>query len=164
MDITIQNKLIISIDNDNYEFQYIQDLVPECENGQLKVVNHSESEYKDYPKNRYGEKEYCSFKIDYEKNISGVYLWVIDNKIIYIGETDDFAERFNIGYGNISPYNCTIKGQVTNCKMNNVVLELFRKNNKIVHLYFMPAANYKAIEEKLLSNIKTEYNSKNNKN
>ena len=47
--------------------------------------------------------------------------------------------------------------------MNNVVLELYRKYNKIVHLYFLPCKKHKEIEKILLANINTKYNSKNNK-
>lgn len=164
MNIVMQNKLTISIDKQIYEFEYLQDLVPNCKNGILDIYNHIDNQYKDLKKNKFGEKDFCKFKINYPKKISGVYLWVVDNEIIYIGETEDLLKRFNANYGHITPYNCTIKGQTTNCKMNNIVLELFRKRNKIVHLYFMPAKNYKEIEAILLANINTKYNSKNNKN
>ena len=164
MEVEIQNKIKIKIDSKVYEFEYIQDLVPNCKNGVLDIYNHIDSKYNDLKKNKYGEKDFCKFKIKYPKKISGVYLWVVESEIIYIGETEDLLSRFNTNYGHITPYNCIIKGQTTNCKMNNTVLELFRKHNKIVHLYFLPTPNNKEVEAILLANINTKYNSKNNKN
>lgn len=161
MSVNIINKIIITINDEDYEFKHIQDLIPECENNHLKVYEHNDSKYSEYQKNKFGERDYCSFKINYPKNISGVYLWVVDEKIIYIGETDDLTNRFNAGYGKITPYNCNINGQTTNCKMNGVVLDLFRQN-KIISLYFLKTTEYKEVEKILLENITTEYNSKNN--
>ena len=172
----LQNELIINIDNEEYKFKYVQDLIPVCQNGELRVYNHLNSAYNNYEKNEYGGNDFCDFWIEYPKNISGVYIWVInkdkykdkDNfddkyEIIYIGEAKDLLTRFNTNYGHISPYNCTKNGQRTNCKMNNVVLELYRKHNKIVHLYFLPCKNHKKVETILLANINTKYNAKNNK-
>ncbi len=163
MEVEIQNKIKIKIDSKVYEFEYIQDLIPMCQNGKLRVYNHLNSAYNGYEKNEYGKNDFCDFWIEYPKGKSGVYIWVVENEIIYIGETEDLLSRFNTNYGHITPYNCTIKGQTTNCKMNNTVLELFRKHNKIVHLYFLPTPNNKEVEAILLANINTKYNSKNNK-
>ena len=49
---------------------------------------------------------------------------VRDGQIIYIGETAGLRQRFNMGYGNISPRNCYVGGQSTNCKMNKIVPKL----------------------------------------
>lgn len=162
MTIVDDNKrdLLVEVDNDKYTFKYIQDIVPETENGQIKVYNHRDK-YPEHEKNKYGNLDFCSFKIDYPNNVSGVYIWIVDREIIYIGETDDFAKRFNQGYGNITPYNCNKTGQTTNCKMNNVVLNL-AKDNKVVKLYFYPTDNYKKIELQLLQVCDTQYNQKNN--
>ena len=161
MEIVFTNNVLINLDNEKYEFLYVQDLVPLCCDKNLNVYDHKDSEYTDRKKNAFGERDYCSFKIDYPQKVSGVYLWVVDDEIIYIGETDDLVKRFNSGYGKITPYNCTTKGQITNCKMNGVVLDYFCQN-KVIHLYFLPTTNYKQVELKLLSNIRTKYNSKNN--
>lgn len=164
MNVENQKQISVSLDNITYTFDYIQDLIPIHKNGELYVYNHRDNEkYKERPKNKYGHKDYCKFKINFPKKISGVYLWIVDEQIIYIGEAKDLRVRFNTNYGHITPYNCTKKGQVTNCKMNNVVLELFKNENKIIHLYFMQTENHKEIESILLAKINTKYNSKNNK-
>lgn len=105
--------------------------------------------------------KFCKFKLKSDKvdNISGVYIWVLDNEIIYIGETNKLKDRFNTGYGIICPRNIFKGGQSTNCKMNRVILNK-AKENKYVTIYFHKTPYYKKIESFLLSKYKTEYNSK----
>ena len=67
-----------------------------------------------------------------------------------------------MGYGTISPRNCFIGGQKTNCKMNNVVFNTYTNGQKI-DIYFYETKEYKAIEKELLDDIITPYNVKNNK-
>jgi len=67
-----------------------------------------------------------------------------------------------MGYGTISPRNCFEGGQKTNCKMNKVVLEIY-KNGQKIDIYFYETKDYKAIEKELLESITTPYNVKNNK-
>ena len=91
----------------------------------------------------------------------GVYLWVSGEEIIYIGETRDFAKRFNMGYGNISPRNCFKGGQNTNCKMNKIVMKYYEKHVPI-NLYFLETNEHKKVERELLDHINTKFNKKNN--
>ena len=103
---------------------------------------------------------FCKFKLDLPRT-SGVYLWVVDNEIIYIGEALNFRSRFNNGYGNISPRNCYKNGQSTNVRMNRIVLSNYENNSK-VDIYIYETPNRKQIETYLLSNIHTKYNIKHN--
>lgn len=102
--------------------------------------------------------EFCKFKLDLPKT-SGVYLWTVDNEIIYIGEAVNLYSRFNSGYGNISPRNCYKGGQSTNIKMNKVVVSYFKKH-KTIKIYYFLSKDHKNIEKYLLQNIKTKYNKK----
>ena len=126
------------------------------------------------PQNNYNNKKDYPYLIDIDKNslfckfkpnlpkIKGVYLWV-DNydEIIYIGEEKNLYERFNSGYGNISPRNCYKGGQSTNVKMNRVALSYFN-NNHSIYIYICETPEHRAIEKKLLTLIKTQYNIQNN--
>lgn len=94
-------------------------------------------------------------------NWPGVYLWIVDSQIINIGETNNLKRRFNMGYGIISPRNCYIGGQSTNCKINKVVLD-FYKQGKIISLYFYRTELHKQVELELLRKISTPYNVKDN--
>lgn len=119
-----------------YEFHFIQKLIPECTNGNIKEYFPQEyyQNAKNLPLLPNGDGVFCRFSIN-APNASGVYLWVADEKIIYIGETTDLSRRFNTGYGCISPRNCYAGGQSTNCKMNKVVMEQYRLGSP-VKLYF----------------------------
>lgn len=80
---------------------------------------------------------------------SGVYLWEVNKTIIYIGESKNLYKRFNNGYGNISPRNCFIGGQSTNCKMNKIVKYFYEKNLNI-KIYYLLTTDYKFIEKDLI--------------
>lgn len=101
--------------------------------------------------------KFCHFKANLPKE-SGVYLWVVNKEIIYIGEAKDLKSRFNSGYGNISPRNCFKGGQSTNVKMNQVALSHYEK----IKIYFIKIDRHKEIELYLLNKIDTPYNVKNN--
>lgn len=146
-----------------YEFRFLQQLSPECDDDGQIVRHYPQDSYHNrngIPLSDYGKGAFCRFSIS-AGDWPGVYLWVVDGAIIYIGETAGLKRRFNMGYGNISPRNCYVGGQSTNCKMNKVVLSLHEKG-KTVGLYFYQTADYKRIELDLLGRTNTPYNVKNN--
>lgn len=146
-----------------YEFRYLQDLLPDCNEAGNVIKFYPQNDYinkKNLPLSCHGKGAFCRFSIKAE-DWPGVYLWVVDEQIIYIGETAGLRLRFNMGYGNISPRNCYVGGQSTNCKMNKVVLSMYEQG-KIVSLYFYNTTDYKRVELDLLGNINTMYNKKDN--
>lgn len=144
-----------------YKFEFLQELIPECDaDGRIKEYRPQENYHKNKPLNPHGSGTFCRFSI-HAGNWPGVYLWVVDDEIIYIGETSSLAQRFNTGYGVIQPVNCYVGGQVTNCKMNKVVLKQAKKG-QYVKLYFFETEDYKIVELELLRQIKTKYNVKDN--
>ena len=91
----------------------------------LKALKESGDE--DYLKflNELGDKLFCEFKINERLNDKGIYCFLIDKEIKYIGRCiDNFGKRINQGYGKIYPKNCFIDGQITNCKINSTVNSL----------------------------------------
>ena len=147
-----------------YEFHHIADLVPDNDDGIIKTYTPQE-QYKG--KNNLelldeGVGEFCSFKLPNSSDVPGVYAWVVDGDVIYIGETKKLKARFNSGYGKISPRNCYKGGQKTNCKMNKVVKDYYN-NNKIIKIYFLQTNEYKAIEKVLITLLTPKYNEKGNK-
>ena len=103
---------------------------------------------------------FCKFKPNLP-NVKGVYLWVLNGEIIYIGEGVNLRDRFNNGYGNISPRNCFKGGQSTNVKMNRIVFCHY-ENNQHIDIYLCETSEHKQIEFMLLKKIKTKYNIQNN--
>jgi hypothetical protein len=72
--------------------------------------------------NKYGDNSFCKFSISEYLNDKGIYCYVKDGEIKYIGRcTDSFKKRINQGYGNIHPKNCFIDGQATNCHVNSII-------------------------------------------
>ena len=74
--------------------------------------------------NRYGDETYSRFSIQdpYWKQRKGLYCFTVGETIVYIGKCiDSFGKRINTGYGNISPKNCYLDGQATNCHINNLI-------------------------------------------
>ncbi len=107
--------------------------------------------------NRYGLGPFLKFKICNNYNKPGVYALTIGNMIKYIGETVNLSNRFNNGYGNISPRNCYKNGQETNCRLNSIIFEQIN-NGKDVMLWFCQTINYKQIEADLRLSLKPEWN------
>ncbi|MDK2903910.1 MAG: hypothetical protein PWP48_217 [Clostridiales bacterium] len=146
-----------------YTFVYIQDLIPDCD-ASRNVIKYCPQSYYDnkrrLPLSYHGGGAFCHFSIK-AGDWPGVYLWVVDERIIYIGETARLGQRFNMGYGNISPRNCYAGGQSTNCKMNKVVLDYYERG-KTISLYFYQTVEHKRIELELLKQIHPPYNARDN--
>ena len=84
-----------------------------------------------------------------------------EDKILYVGEIKNLAQRFNHGYGKITATNCYIGGTISNCRMNKVLLE-FYECGKIIRLYFYQTRKYKSVDKNILRAVKTPYNIKSN--
>lgn len=74
--------------------------------------------------NRYGDETYNRFSVQDSDWLDrkGLYCYVLDEVVVYVGQSRDcFGKRINQGYGNISPKNCYLDGQATNCHVNSLV-------------------------------------------
>lgn len=145
----------------NYEFEYVQELAPVTDrNGNIKLF-HPEEKYKNVKNHKLlsvGTGPFCHFSINPKwTSVSGVYVFYIDDELRYIGQCLDFAQRFNIGYGTISPRCCYEGGQSTNCKMNKVVLAAYENGQK-VDLYFFATPDYDRVEFELIQHFKPMHN------
>lgn len=100
-------------------------------------------DYKRYL-NKYGDEKYCIFKVEGLTCDKGIYCFIFKNEIKYIGRSKKtFKERFN-EYRKITPYNCLIDGQSTNCHINSRINTL---DNISVGLYKMPDKSNEEIEK-----------------
>ena len=128
------------------------------------LKQHNDIFYKKFL-NTYGDLEYSKFwlKDTKQHDLKGVYFYYVDNELKYIGRCrDSMQKRVNNGYGNISPKNCYIDGQSTNCKVNALVT----KYRESVQLKIYPMDDNIKIEEleiKLINKFIPEWNSKNTK-
>lgn len=144
-----------------YPFEFIQEICPERNPDGNIAEYYPEKLYFSHDKaalNKYGNGPFCRFSIDSNWNgVCGVYAFYIDDELVYIGKTENFGQRFNLGYGQISPRNCFLNGQVTNCKINKVVLNAVKKSQKI-ELYFYPTNEYSFVESELINYYSPKYN------
>jgi hypothetical protein len=96
--------------------------------------------------NSHGDKVFCDFSIpsNHLSKKKGLYCFVISNSIKYLGRSHDpFEKRLNQGYGRISPKNCYIDGQSTNCHINSLIAEYFDS----ISFYICPMADDLEIDE-----------------
>jgi len=72
--------------------------------------------------NENGDKAFCQFSIETHLKDKGLYCFAVNDSVKYVGRcTDSFKKRINQGYGRISPKNCFIDGQSTNCRINSLI-------------------------------------------
>lgn len=117
-----------------YDFTFIETLSPQRDASGTILEFSPQAAYAKaatVPLHRYGHGTFCRFRISAPKGLTGVYALVAEGAVDYIGECDDLARRFNMGYGTISPRNCYDKGQPTNCKLNRWVLEVAKAGGRV---------------------------------
>jgi hypothetical protein len=143
-----------------HEFKLITIIEPiRHEDGLLaKFMPQGEYDNKDnLALSRYGQGPFIKFNILKRYTASGVYAIVVDYELRYVGECENLPQRFNMGYGNISPRNCFTGGQDTNCRINNLIYQAISTCCQ-VSLWFHETSDYKRIEAKLRSTVPTEWN------
>ena len=145
---------------DGCQFKYVTNLTPERQpDGAVKALM-PQSRYKNtrcLPLNKYGAGPFCKFAIPNEYQTSGVYLFVAGSEVRYVGECMNLSNRFNAGYGNISPRNCFKGGQETNCRLNNLVYRA-ASEDETLSLFFHGTTDYKAIEARLRDKLRPPWN------
>ena len=139
-----------------YPFRFVQTLNPLRDSYGNIALFYPDQEASYGRKHEDGEGPFCKFSINAD-SVPGVYLWVSNGSIIYIGRTDNFRRRFNSDYGNISPRNCYDGGQKQCCRMNHVALSYYLQGGSI-DIYFCRTNDYVGVEANLLSQISTPYN------
>jgi hypothetical protein len=109
--------------------------------------------------NRYAAGPFCDFQLVEATAATGVYALIVGDALKYIGECERLESRFGpLGYGQISSRNCHVDGQATNCKINSLVLQGSRPEDR-VEVWFLPAhAERKTIESRLIREINPPWN------
>ena len=146
----------------NYDFEFIDNIIPLLdENGEI-IEFSPQNRYDNKNKiklHEYGNRSFCRFSIHSKwSKVPGVYAFFINGELAYIGQCCDFAKRINQGYGNISPRNCYIGGQSTNCKINKLILNSYSLGNKVT-LYFYKTNDYINVESLMIKELNPPYNS-----
>lgn len=113
--------------------------------------------------NDYGDSVYRSFYLDaplVARN-KGLYLFVMNaQEIKYIGsciKKSNFEKRIRQGYGNVSPRNCFLDGQSTNCRINSLINKNIDKV-KLFTLSMKRDSEIIAAEDYLIKRYKPAWN------
>ena len=108
--------------------------------------------------NKYGDQTYCDFSIAKPLESRGLYSFLVNGKIMYIGRSrDPFEKRINQGYGHISPKNCYLDGQPTNCRLNSLIAKHWEQ----VAFYACPLEEddqINPLEKALIKKVKPGWN------
>jgi hypothetical protein len=108
--------------------------------------------------NPHGAGPFCSFRLRGLPHNAGVYIVVSDEEVRYVGITEDLARRWGpVGYGNISPKNCYVGGQSTNCKVNGLILRDTLAGRRLT-LYFVEVPDRHTIERNLIDAMHPPWN------
>lgn len=123
---------------------------------------------KNLPLNKYGSSKFCKFKVSgVDLNHGGIYVFVVNGKVKYVGKTNQtFEKRFSAnGYGSISPRNCFEGGQSTNCKLNAQMNNWYNNKDKI-EIYIttdkLSETQINNLEDSLLATFNFALNTQNN--
>ncbi len=107
----------------------------------------------------YGQGPFCKFQISEQQEYGGVYLLNVGGKAMYIGECAHLANRYNDGYGSISPRNCYQGGQPTHCRINHLIYTTIKAGHPI-ELWFLKTPNRQAIATELIKSLRSPWNRK----
>jgi len=145
----------------DYPFQSVCEIIPESDSDGMPKEYMPQFRYRNIsniPLNKYGQGPFCQFKIpsDYYGK-SGVYVISVNSLPKYVGKCENLGIRWNMGYGHIAPRNCYRRGRETNCRINNLILETFKRGDKIVLLFYETNDKHR-IESYIIEKLRPEWN------
>ncbi len=148
-----------------YAAEYIYEIRPErTQDGKL-LLYEPQGRYKNrrgLALHRDGMGSFCKFRIPPDLPHEGVYVLIANGAVCYIGECIHLSQRFNMGYGQISPRNCFVGGQSTNCRINRHILQAAERGEKI-ELWFVKTETRATVESDLISRLGPAWNIHENK-
>jgi hypothetical protein len=152
-------KVEATIDVHGLIFRRVCEIEPERDPSGKIVEYMPQGDYEDQSAklHQYGDGSFSRFRIPGNETRDGVYLVYSNERLMYVGETENLAVRFNQGYGNISPRACYEGGQQTNCRINKLILDEI-KNGKNIALYYIWTNDRKQIEAQLRNALKPVWN------
>ena len=114
------------------------------------------------PLHKYGRGPFGCFRVAPKWSMSGVYVLTDgDRQALYIGECQNLQNRWNHGFGRISPRNCFQGGQETNCRVNSLIHRGSATDQEF-DLWFYPVDGGKrareAVESDLIAVLKPLWN------
>ena len=110
------------------------------------------------PLNPHGAGPFCRFNVDGLPDTSGIYAVTLNRKLTYVGIAKSLKRRWGPrGYALISPRNCYVGGQSTNCKVNHAILEAVRRK-QAVELWIREMDEPRSLETQLIRELSPPWN------
>ncbi len=148
-------------DIEGHEFAYVCRIAPKSDPQGRPIEVQPQARYANLEGLRlhqYGHGPFCAFSVERGwEGKAGVYAFLVDGEVKYVGECEDLATRINMGYGRISPRNCYQGGQQTNCRINNLVLEAVKGGSQVT-LIFHQNEHRRDLESVLLQRLSPDWN------
>jgi hypothetical protein len=146
----------------DYHFVHAATIEPErgTDGAPLKFMPHPQYALAETtPLNRHGAGPFCRFRVDGLPSTSGAYALTIDGELAYVGIAKDLARRWGTqGYSRISPRNCYVGGQSTNCKVNNRIL-IAACGGERIDLWMYETLAPAPVESKVIRHLRPPWNS-----
>jgi hypothetical protein len=109
--------------------------------------------------NPHGTGPFCRFRLPGAASVAGVYILTEDDSPVYVGICEHLANRWGLmGYGSISPINCFVGGQSTNCKINSRVLVGDRLGRRYEVWFASKTEGRRAVEIGLIRDLRPPWN------
>lgn len=149
----------------DFAFEHIGSIIPETDSvGRLRefMPQHRYRNAATKDLHSWGAGPFCRFRIARSRKQGGLYVVTLDNDPVYVGECVDLSRRFGPnGYGGISPRNCFVGGQPTNCRINTAILSAV-KEQQTIDLWFkrldLSRAARRALEIEIMRLIQPRWN------
>ena len=138
---------------DSFDFEHTSDGTP-----RKYMPQRAFSKANTTPLNPHGTGPFCRLTVKGLPADPGVYALTLDRAVAYVGRAQNLAERWGSrGYAAISPRNCYVGGQSTNCKINSLILSVVEKNAQI-ELWFHETSDVQRCEDELISGLSPVWN------
>lgn len=113
------------------------------------------------PRNSHGDElssaPFCRFRFPSNHALAGVYAVVVNDRVVYIGQTNNLSRRFGAGeYGHIvvpTPGN----PQVTNRRVNHGILEAALRE-EVVQIWFHASGDREGVEADIIGKLDLPWN------
>ena len=147
----------------NYRFEWTALIRPELDELGIVQAFQPHAEYanpQDLPLHPHGEGPFCRFRIPPNHQDGGLYLLLVDDKPVYLGECASLATRFNRGYGAIAPRDCYEGGRPEYCRINHLIFAATRAGCQ-VEIWFSKMGKRRAAAADLAKTLRPTWNQAN---
>ncbi|NLC41218.1 MAG: hypothetical protein GX763_09920 [Clostridiaceae bacterium] len=156
------NNSPITIDLNGHTFSFVQELEPKRNFwGKIKEFSPQAVLFKkdQKPLHRFGLETFCRFSLNSSRyyGAKGVYALLDETYLLYVGKTDNLAQRINYDYGLISAKDCYLGSPETNCKINSLIRYKYQ-NGERTFLFFLETDNADVIEQDLVNSLRPPVN------